>query len=148
MMSSGYMMGAIAEEKENRTIEMLTTTVSPSRLITGKILGTVGIGLTIFITWILVVVVGMFVASQLGVDWFENMAIDWRGVMATTAIAIPAFVLVAALMTAIGAMVRPRPIPVIIRCGIIVVYGVAVAHWLMNANPMIASTNPKKDGRR
>ena len=105
MMSSGYMMGAIAEEKENRTIELLTTSVSSSKFIAGKIIGTVGIGLTIFFTWIVVVLIGLFIASQIGVSWLENMVVDWRSIMATTAIAIPAFILVAAVMTGIGAIV-------------------------------------------
>jgi ABC-2 type transport system permease protein len=105
MLSSGYMMGAIADEKENRTMEVLTTTVSSSKLIAGKVLGVVGIGLTILIVWAVVAILGMLIASRMGVNWFDNMVMDWRSLATTLSVAIPAFVLVVALMTAIGAMV-------------------------------------------
>ena len=39
LMSSGYTMSAMADEKENRTMEVLVTSISPMQLIGGKILG-------------------------------------------------------------------------------------------------------------
>jgi ABC-2 type transport system permease protein len=105
LMSSGYTMSAIAEEKENRTMEVLVTSISTSELVAGKIMGIVAIGLTLLLTWTLVGVTGIGVARQLGVAWFQDLGIDWRIVLATLAIAIPAYVLVIALMSAIGAAV-------------------------------------------
>lgn len=105
LMSSGYTMSAVADEKENCTMEVLVTSVSPARLIAGKILGIVAIGLTLLITWTLVIIIGIFVARQLGVGWFTDLSMDWRIILATAAIAIPAYILAIALMTAIGAMV-------------------------------------------
>jgi len=43
--TTGYMLEAIVEEKENRTIEILISSISPGRLMTGKILDTVAIAL-------------------------------------------------------------------------------------------------------
>lgn len=105
MMASGYMMSAVAEEKENRTMEILVTSISPFQLITGKIVGIVAISMTLLSTWTVVVLVGIFIAARMGVAWFGNLAMDWRITLATLAIALPAFVLATALMTAIGSMV-------------------------------------------
>lgn len=105
LMSSGYTMSAIADEKENRTMEVLVTSISPTNLVTGKILGIVAIGLTLLFTWTLVIIIGIGVARQLGIGWFQDLGIDWRAILATLAIAIPAYALAIALMTAIGAMV-------------------------------------------
>jgi ABC-2 type transport system permease protein len=105
VMSSGYTMSAVADEKENRTMEVLVTTISPTQLVGGKILGVVAISLTLLFSWTVVVVLGIFIGRQAGVDWFANLGMDWRTVAAVVIIAIPSYVLATALMTAIGAMV-------------------------------------------
>ncbi len=105
LMSSGYTMSAVAEEKENRTMEVLVTSISPTQLISGKILGIVAIGLTLLFTWTLEIIAGILVARQFGVGWFNNLSMDWHAILAILAIAIPAYALAIALMTAIGAMV-------------------------------------------
>ncbi len=46
MTSGGYLLQAVVEEKENRTMEIVITSVSPSRLMLGKIIGNIGVGLT------------------------------------------------------------------------------------------------------
>ncbi len=105
MISSGYTMSAVADEKESRTIEVLATSLSPLQLIGGKIMGIVAISLTLLFSWTAVVVLGIFVGRQAGVGWFSDLSLDWRTVMAVVTIAIPAYVLAVALMTAIGVMV-------------------------------------------
>lgn len=105
LMSSGFLMGAVAEEKENRTMEIVVTSISPLELIAGKLLGVVAIGLTLLVTWTLIVVLGVFAARLMGIGWFQELGMDWGVVLTTVAIATPAYVLVAALMIAIGTMV-------------------------------------------
>jgi ABC-2 type transport system permease protein len=105
LMSSGFLIGAVTEEKENRTMEIVVTSISPLQLIGGKLLGIVAIGVTLLVTWTLIVVLGIFAARQMGIGWFQYLGMDWSVVLATAAIAIPAYVLAAALMTAIGTMV-------------------------------------------
>ena len=105
LMSSGYLMGAVIEEKENRTMEILVTSISPLQLIGGKILGIVGIGLTLITTWTIIVITGVFTAHQMGISWLQDLRMDWSVILTTAAIAIPAYVLVAAMMTTIGTMV-------------------------------------------
>jgi ABC-2 type transport system permease protein len=105
LMSSGYLMGAVAEEKENRTMEIVVTSVSPLQLIGGKLMGIVAIGFTLLLSWTLIVVLGILTARYMGIGWFQNLGMDWSVILATAAIAIPAYVLVSALMVAIGTMV-------------------------------------------
>ena len=105
LMSSGYTMSAVADEKENRTMEVLVTTISPFQLIGGKILGITAISLTLLCSWVGVIALGIFIGRLVGVNWLNDLSMDWRSVVSVVAIAIPAYLLVSALMTAIGAMV-------------------------------------------
>lgn len=105
LMSSGYLMGAVAEEKENRTMEIVVTSVSPLELISGKLLGIVAIGLTVLVAWTLIVILGIFAARLMGIGWFQNLEMNWGMVLSTAAIAVPAYALIGALMITIGTMV-------------------------------------------
>jgi len=105
IMNSGYLMQAVVDEKENRTIEVLVTSISSTQLIGGKVLGIVAVGLTQLVTWIAVCVLAVIVAGQLGIEWFQDPSLDWGIILATVAVAVPAYVLASALMTAIGATV-------------------------------------------
>jgi len=104
LMSSGYLMSAVAEEKENRTMEILATTISPSKIITGKVLGVVAIGISLLIVWSLVAYGAIQIAANAGIGFFQNLELDWSILLAAVIIALPSYVLVAAMMTAVGAI--------------------------------------------
>jgi ABC-2 type transport system permease protein len=61
MSSAGYLMHGISEEKENRIVEILISSVTPNQLLAGKILGLGAAGLTQVGIWILI---GAIPASQ------------------------------------------------------------------------------------
>jgi len=105
LMSSGYLMQAVADEKENRTMEVLMTSVSPTQFIGGKVLGIVAISFTQFVAWTAVTVLAIIIARSAGIAWFQNLDLDWGTIWATVAVAIPAYVLASALMIAVGATV-------------------------------------------
>jgi ABC-2 type transport system permease protein len=105
LMSSGYLMQAVVDEKENRTMEMLATSVSPTQLVGGKVLGIIGVSFTQLILWTLIAVLGILIASSAGIDWFQDPRLDWGIILATVALAIPTYVLASAIMTAVGATV-------------------------------------------
>jgi ABC-2 type transport system permease protein len=105
LMSSGYLMQAVIDEKENRTMEMLATSVSPTQLVGGKVLGIIGVSFTQLIVWTLITILGIFIARSAGIDWFQDPRLDWGIILATVALAIPTYILASALMTAVGAMV-------------------------------------------
>lgn len=103
LMNAGYLMQAVVEEKENRTIEVLTTSVSPGQLIGGKVLGVVAVGLTQLATWAVVGMLAVFVAGSAGIAWFQDANLDSEAIAESVILAIPAYVCAAGLMTAIGA---------------------------------------------
>ena len=105
VMSSGYLMQAVVDEKENCTMEVLMTSISPTQFIGGKVLGIVAISFTQLVAWAAVTVLGIIVARNAGIEWFQNLDLDWSIIWATVAVGIPAYVLAAALMTAIGVAV-------------------------------------------
>ena len=106
LMSSNYALAALVDEKENRTMEILVTSTSPFQLVGGKILSIVAISSTLMVVWTVVVLVGILAARRMGMDWFSDLYMDWRVILATLAIALPAYVLAIALMTALGSVVE------------------------------------------
>jgi len=105
VMSSSYLMQAVADEKENHAMEVLMTSISPTQFIGGKVLGIVAISFTQLVAWAAVTVLGIVVARNAGIAWFQNLDLDWSIIWATVAVGIPAYVLASALMTAIGVAV-------------------------------------------
>jgi ABC-2 type transport system permease protein len=105
IMSSSYVMQAVADEKENRTMEVLVTSVSPAKLIGGKILGVVAISLTQIVVWTAFAVVGVVLAGNAGIEFFQDLDIEWGSILVTLGVALPAYVTSAGLMAAIGATV-------------------------------------------
>ncbi len=53
-MSASYLLRGIADEKENRVIEVILSSVSPEELLKGKLIGLAGVGLTQVGLWLLI----------------------------------------------------------------------------------------------
>jgi ABC-2 type transport system permease protein len=104
MVGAGYMLGVVAGEKENRTIEVMVTTVTPGQLIGGKILGLLAAALTQLGVYLLAIVVGLLVAAP-HVPELQQVVVPWGylGVMAL--FFLPTYALVSALMVAIAGAV-------------------------------------------
>ena len=100
--SGGYLMQAVVEEKENRTMEIVLTSVSPTQLMAGKIIGNLSVGLTQLVVWILAGVAGVILAMRLIPD-FGSLGINSTFLWLLIATFLPAFVMLAALMAMIGA---------------------------------------------
>lgn len=103
--SSGYLVGVVADEKENRTIEILSTSASNFQLIGGKLCGIIAVTFTQMIIWSSFVFALIAYVSAFGEPFFQNISVDMQSVMYMIILLIPAYVLIASLMTAIGAMV-------------------------------------------
>jgi ABC-2 type transport system permease protein len=106
MMSSGYLMGGVVEEKENRTMEVLVTSVSSLQMVAGKVLGIVAISFAQLVTWVFVGVVTVIVGGQvMGIEWFLNLTIPWEALLKVIAIAVPTYIVAAGVMFTIGSTV-------------------------------------------
>ncbi len=64
--TSGYLMSSVVEEKANRIMEILITTVTPMQLLGGKIIGLGLLGLVQIGIWIVIAGVGTLVVSSSG----------------------------------------------------------------------------------
>lgn len=110
LISSGYLMQIVATEKENRTMEVLITSVGPGRLITGKLLGVIGITLLTLLVWVGSVALLLGLASQgLDLPMLRSLAFVPGTWLALLAVLIPTFLLLAGLMIILGvAVVDPQ----------------------------------------
>ncbi len=104
MSAGGYLLQAVTDEKENRTMEILTTSVSPLQLMSGKALGLMGVSLTQILAW----VGALVVAAVVGARFFEPLralTVPWTMLGLAVLFFVPTFALIAGLMTTIGAAV-------------------------------------------
>jgi ABC-2 type transport system permease protein len=104
MSGAGYMLGVVAGEKENRTIEVMVTSVTPVQLIGGKAAGLLAASLTQLAIYVVAAVVGLIVAAQY-VPEIQQLEVPWLylGIMAL--FFLPTYALISAVMIAVGAAV-------------------------------------------
>lgn len=106
LISSGYLMSGFLEEKSNRTIELLITSLSPTQLVGSKLLTMLAIGMTMMATWILVGVVAAFVGGNfLDIAWLQDLNLNWRDILPVVSVGLPSYTFAAALMLAIGLII-------------------------------------------
>jgi ABC-2 type transport system permease protein len=101
--SGGYLLQAVVEEKENRTMEIVITSISPDQLMAGKILGNLSVGLTQLLVWF-AVPMGMFFGVRPFIPFLKDINLGGSYVWMSLAALPAAFVLVASLMAMAGAV--------------------------------------------
>ena len=100
--SGGYLLQAVVEEKENRTMELLVTSVSPEQLMAGKIVGNLSVGLFELLIWTIFTVIALKILPNF-IPMGEPPEIPFSYVLLIIATFLPAFVMIAAAMGALGA---------------------------------------------
>ena len=100
--TSGYLLQAVVEEKENRTMELLITTITPNKLITGKILGIIGVGWTQLLVWFGLLLL-LFVIGSWFIELPDLITFSTGYFILAVTVFVPAFIMLAALMLAVGA---------------------------------------------
>lgn len=106
-MSSGYLLQALVGEKENRTMEVLVSTVTPEQLIMGKALGLMAVALTQLLVWLVAAAVALVVALP-RLDSSIEIHVPGDLVLVTVLFFLPSFALLAGLMIAISGMVEDQ----------------------------------------
>ncbi|MCB8983359.1 MAG: ABC transporter permease [Ardenticatenaceae bacterium] len=104
MSSSGYLLQVVTDEKENRTVEIMITTVSPGQLIGGKALGLLAVSLTQVVIWVLAGVVAVFIGSFF-IEALRFISVPWSLLLVVIFFFVPAYAFIAGIMTAIGSAV-------------------------------------------
>lgn len=99
--SGSYLVGALVEEKENRTMEIVVTSVSTDQLMAGKVVGNLAVGLTELLFWI---VFGLITLAFLRANPAQmgSFNLDAGYLFLAFFTLLPAFVMVAGLMAAAG----------------------------------------------
>ncbi len=103
-MGGGYMLQAITDEKENRTMEILASSVTPQQLMIGKAVGLMGVVVTQLLLWGGPLLVGGLVLGQF-LQFFAGFTIPWTALLLMVVYFVPTFALVTAFMIAVGAVV-------------------------------------------
>lgn len=101
MSSGGYLLQALVEEKENRTIEIMLTSVPGREIMAGKILGNLSVGLTQIVVWIvLLFIAGVVFRNKLG--FLADISLSGVYLFISVALMVLSFIFTAALMATLG----------------------------------------------
>jgi ABC-2 type transport system permease protein len=99
--TSGYLLQSVNEEKENRVVEIVLSSIPALPLMAGKIVGLGAAGLTQIVIWLLTVLIGLpLLNGQLGV----NIAVSPVALALTVVLYAVGYLTYGALFAAIGAV--------------------------------------------
>lgn len=106
MAVGGTLMQALVEERENRTMEVIVTSVSPREMMAGKILAVSGVALTLLLAWLAFLVAAIWVGGALlDVQWLQDISVDWRQIGGLALVALPSLLAISALMFLLGSTI-------------------------------------------
>jgi ABC-2 type transport system permease protein len=81
----------------------MVTSLSPAQLVASKLLNMLALGFTMLVTWIIVGVIAYFIGSNLlNLGWIQIQGLNWRDILVVISLAIPSYVIAAALMFSFG----------------------------------------------
>jgi ABC-2 type transport system permease protein len=101
LFTSGQMGAAVVREKEQRAMEMVITSLRPSELVAGKVIGMSLLSITQFAIW----GAGALIAIALALSGrfrFELSLVPWNAVIWAAALGLPAYFLYAVLAAGLG----------------------------------------------
>ena len=106
--SGGYLLQAVVDEKENRTIEMLITSASPLQVMAGKAAADLSVGLTqLFIWGGAALGAAIWLVVRFKIPIFEQLGSQFLWLAVLTF--LPALIMMSALMASVGAIAgEPR----------------------------------------
>ena len=101
--ASGYLLQGVAEEKENRLIEILLSSVSAKQLLTGKVLGLGAAGLLQISIWLITFIVFVAIAST-NIAVLAGLKISASLIILSIVYFILGYILYGVLFAAIGSL--------------------------------------------
>jgi ABC-2 type transport system permease protein len=99
--SSDYLLQALTAEKENRTAEVMITSLTPLQLVGGKSVGLMAVSLSQLAIWLGVAIAALAVAGRF-VPELRGLHVSPDLIVVILLYFLPAYALIAGLMTAIG----------------------------------------------
>lgn len=104
MTTSGYMMEVVILEKESRTMEIVVSSVSPGKMMAGKILGALIIAALQLLVWAAFFAAALWAGrTLLQVSWLQDIQPPWEDILKMVVISVPVYLCISAFMTALGA---------------------------------------------
>jgi ABC-2 type transport system permease protein len=105
VLSSGsYLLEAITDEKESRTIEVMATSMTPGQLIGGKAIGLMAVALSQIAILVVTIAISLIVGAQF-VTELRAISIPWSMFLTLAVFFVPTYALIAGMMIAVGSMV-------------------------------------------
>jgi ABC-2 type transport system permease protein len=104
MGASGYFLQVITDEKENRTMEITITSISPWQLIGGKSIALIAVALTQITIWFSTVYLAIIFIARIFPE-IQSIEFPWELLLVFITFFIPTFALMGGIMTAIGGVV-------------------------------------------
>jgi ABC-2 type transport system permease protein len=102
--SSGYLLQGLGEEKENRVMEILLSSISPKQLLAGKVLGLGAAGLVQIIVWLISTNFLMKMASATWGNVLGSLQVPPEFLILGIIYFILGYLLVAVLMAGLGSI--------------------------------------------
>jgi ABC-2 type transport system permease protein len=101
--TSGYLLQSVTEEKENRVVEILLSSVPPLPLMTGKIIGLGAAGLTQVVVWVGAALVALPLISE-QVPFLQGLQINLVSLVLAMVYFALGYLAYGAIFAAIGAL--------------------------------------------
>jgi ABC-2 type transport system permease protein len=102
--SSGYLLQAVVEEKENRTMEIMVTSVSPGQLMSGKVVADIAVSITQLLVWSIFITLALIFGKSY-FPFLNGLGFSGEMIGIIIAVMVPAFIMICGLMAAVGATV-------------------------------------------
>ncbi len=98
----GYLLQSLVEEKQNRTMEIMITSMTPNQLMIGKIIGNLGVGFTQILVWGVILLIGLVVFRN-RIPFLGDLNLSPGYLAISFSLLILSFVVAAGLLAIIGA---------------------------------------------
>ena len=102
--SSGYLLQGLGEEKENRVMEILLSSISPRQLLAGKVLGLGAAGLVQIVVWLISANFLMKIASSTWGNVIGSLQVPPEFLILVVIYFILGYLLMAVLMAGVGSI--------------------------------------------
>lgn len=100
---SGFLMNGIVEEKTSRIMEVLVTSITPTQLLGGKIIGLGLLGLIQLLVWIAVGVTVLTIGNQQNVSFLTGLQLPADLILVALVYFLLSYFLLASVLAGVGA---------------------------------------------
>lgn len=102
MSCGGYLLQSLVEEKQNKTMEIMITSMTPNQLMIGKIIGNLGVGFTQILVWGVILLIGLLVFRD-RIPFLGDLNLAPGYLAISFSLLILSFIVAAGLLAIIGA---------------------------------------------